>query len=140
MQFKYILKRPFVPMLVLALATLTTSGCTLNEGDPQTTLCQKLTAHISKSNVEWGKAIKTPQADKSMKVAVSSTNNALKGICIYQSDANDAGKDYDVNILDGYQNIPTSMLVNGKPVPTKQLFIAIQKVTGQSVKDTLKKL
>jgi hypothetical protein len=132
--------KPGVPLVSSILLALLLTGCTLNEGDPQTTLCQKLTAYISNTDVQWGNARKTPQADKSMKVEVASSDNSLTGMCIYRSDADDAGKDYDVNILDGYQNIPTSMVINGNPVPTKQLYVAIQKVTGQSVKDTLKKL
>ncbi len=128
---------PVVSSLVLSVAL---SGCTLNEGDPQITLCQKLTAHIGKANVDWGKATKTPQNDKSMKVEVRAASHSLNGVCIYKSNADDAGQDYDVNILDGYQNIPTRMVVNGQVVTTRQLHIAIQKVTGQSVKDTLKKL
>jgi hypothetical protein len=128
---------PLVTSFFLALAL---NGCTLNEGDPQTTLCQKLTAHISQNDVEWSQAIKTKQADKSMKVEVRATNGSLHGACIYKSNADDDGQDYDVNILDGYQNIPASMEINGKRVPLKVLYVAIQKVTGQSVKDTLKKL
>ncbi len=132
-------KTGFLPVSSLVL-TMALNGCTLNEGDPQVTLCQKLTAHIGNATVDWGNAIKTPQADKSMKVAVRASNNALNGVCIYKSNADDAGQDYDVNILDGYQNIPTRMVVNGQVVPTRQLYTAIQKVTGQSVKDTLKKM
>lgn len=137
MQYKIALALP----LVFALAS---GGCTLNEGDPQTTLCQKLSEYISQNNqLNWENASKTPQQDKSMKVEVrTSKDNAttVSGVCIYLSDADDAGKDYDVNILDGYQNIPSSMMVNGKQIPTRELHLAIQKVTGQSVKDTLNKL
>lgn len=134
-------KATFTLPLVIALAS---SGCTLNEGDPQTTLCQKLSEYISQNNqLNWGEATKTPQQDKSMKVEVltnKDNSTTVNGVCIYKSDADDAGKDYDVDILDGYQNIPSSIIVNGKQIPTKELHVAIQKVTGQSVKDTLKKI
>lgn len=137
MQYKIVLALP----LVFALAS---SGCTLNEGDPQTTLCQKLSEHLSKNNqLNWENANKVAQQDKSMKVEVRTSKDnstTVTGVCIYLSDADDAGKDYDVNILDGYQNIPSSMMINGKQIPTSELHLAIQKVTGQSVKDTLDKL
>lgn len=137
MQQKVILALP----LVFALAS---SGCTLNEGDPQTTLCQKLAENLShNSQLNWDKATKTPLQDKSMQVEVHTSmdnSTTLKGVCIYLSDADDAGKDYDVNILDSYQNLPTSITVNGKEIPTRELHRAIQKVTGQSIEDTLKKL
>ncbi len=134
-------KKTNYPFIILTvLLSLTLNACTLNEGDPQTTLCQKLTEQLSGfSNVEWSSATKTPQKDKSMKVEVHSSGKSLQGICIYQSDEDDAGEDYDVNILDSYQNIPTIMVINGKPATTRELDIAIQKVTGQSIKDTLKK-
>ena len=130
----------FAAFFAALLLPLLLNACTLNEGDPQTTLCQKLTAQLAGySNVQWSSATRTPQKDKSLKVEVRSSGKSLHGICIYQSDSDDAGKDYDVNILDSYQNIPTIMVINGKPVTTRQLDIAIQKVTGQSIRDTLKK-
>lgn len=132
-----------LPTLPIFLA-LISGGCTLNEGDPQTTLCQKLTEHISLNpQLNWDSAVKTPQKDKSMKVEVHTSKDnstTVTGVCIYLTDANDDGTDYDVNILDGYQNIPSHISVNGRQVPTKELHVTIQKVTGQSVKDTLKKL
>ena len=75
-----------------------------------------------------------------MKVDVRAANSDLRGICIYESNEDAAGEDFEVNVEDEYQNLPSSMVINGKPVPTKQLYRAIQKVTGQSVKDTLNKL
>ena len=137
MQYRILLTLP----LVFILAT---SGCTLNEGDPQITLCQKLAESLShNSQLNWDKAIKTPLQDKSMQVEVHTSmdnSTTLKGVCIYLSDADDAGKDYDVNILDSYQNLPASISVDGKQIPTRELYRAIQKVTGQSVEDTLMKL
>lgn len=126
------------------LSTLFLSSCTLNEGDPQVTLCQLLAAHINQSSkVEWDKATKAQHKDKSMKVSIKSTNSSpikIQGSCIYISDADDAGKDYDVNILDSYQNIPSSIMINNKSIPTPILHRAIQSVTGKSVKDTLNKI
>jgi hypothetical protein len=120
------------------------SSCTLNEGDPQVTLCQLLAAHINQSEkVDWDKASKFQLKDKSMKVSIKSTNTSsskIQGTCIYLSDADEDGRDYDVNILDSYQNIPSSIVINNKNIATPILHKAIQSVTGKSVKDTLNKI
>ncbi|MEE9328182.1 MAG: hypothetical protein V3U71_12930 [Cocleimonas sp.] len=126
------------------ISTLLLSSCTLNEGDPQVTLCQLLATHINQSaTVEWDKASKVQLKDKSMKVAIKSSNSSptkIQGSCIYLSDADDAGKDYDVNILDSYQNIPSTIVINNHKIPSSILHQAIQSVTGESVKDTLNKI
>ncbi len=131
----------------LTLALLVAmSGCTLNEGDPQTTLCQKLTAHLmTADNVQWGEVSKVAGADKSMNVTIHWESTDDKGTlpmqasCIYLSDENDAGEDYDVNVTDDYQSVPDSMVINGQPVRIQDLYTAIQKVTGQSIRDTASK-
>ena len=42
-------------LLVPLSLSVALSGCTLNEGDPQTTLCQKLTEHLmTAKGVTWG--------------------------------------------------------------------------------------
>lgn len=131
-----------VPLILSLFLSL--GGCTLNEGDPQVTLCQKLAEQLSgNAKLNWEQADKQKQADKSMRVLLTtSMDNAvrLNAECIYLSDADDAGKDYDVNILDGYQNLPSLMTLDGKRVAERELHIAIQQVTGQSIKDTWRKI
>lgn len=126
------------------LIAISSSGCTLNEGDPQITLCQKLAESLSQNaQLNWDQATKTPLQDKSMKVDVlTSKDNSttVKGSCIYLTNEDAAGEDFEVNTGDEYQNLPNSMVVNGKQIVTNDLYRAIQKVTGQSVKDTLKKI
>ena len=133
--------------IVLALPLLiaiSTSGCTLNEGDPQVTLCQKLAENLSKNpQLNWDQSTKKPLQDNSIKVDVRTSKDnstTLKGSCIYLTNEDAAGEDFEINVEAEYQNLPDSMVVNGKQIATNDLYRAIQKVTGQSVKDTLKKL
>lgn len=119
------------------------SSCTLNEGDPQTTTCQKLTAHLMNvKNIEWKEASKAPGADKSMQVTVNwdSQDNSgtlpMQASCRYLTNENDAGEDFDVNVDAEYQGVPASMIINGVATRSQDLYKAIHKVTGQSIKET----
>ncbi len=137
MQYKIIFTLP----LTMALMT---SACTLNEGDPQVTLCQKLSEDLSKNGaLNWDQATKTPLQDKSIKVDVRTSKDnstTVKGTCVYPTNEDAAGEDFEINTGDEYENLPNSMVVNGKQIEINELYRAIQNVTGQSVKDTLKKI
>jgi len=126
------------------LFAIVSSSCTLNEGDPQVTLCQKLSENISQNaQLNWDQATKTPLQDKSIKIDVRTSKDnstTVKGTCIYLSNEDGAGEDFEMNVEEEYQNLPNSMIVNGKQIITNDLYRAIQEVTGQSVKDTLRKL
>ncbi|MEE9303601.1 MAG: hypothetical protein V3U84_07420 [Thiotrichaceae bacterium] len=133
------------PFLILGLAVTLTAlnGCTLNEGDPQTTLCQKLTAHLmNASGVQWGGVSKVPGADKSMNVTVRWESQDASGTipmqagCTYLSNEDDAGEDYDMNTGAEYQSVPNRMVINGQAVRQQDLYTAIHKVTGQAIKET----
>lgn len=120
------------------------NGCTLNEGDPQTTLCQKLTAHLmNQGEVQWSETSKVPGPDKSMQVTIrwehqdSSGTLPMNATCIYLSDENDDGEDYDVNIIDGYQGVPDSLTINGQLIRDQDLYTAIHKVTGIAIRETM---
>ncbi len=132
-------------LLPLALMAVL-SSCTLNEGDPQTTLCQKLTAHLmSANNVQWKETSKTAGADKSILVTVRWDSKDSQGVlpmqasCHYPSNEDDAGEDFDVNVNDEYQSLPDSVVINGQQVRQQDLYTAIQKVTGIAVKETFNK-
>jgi len=120
------------------------SSCSMNEGDPQVTLCQLLAAQINQTEkVEWAEAEKVQIQDKSMQVTIHSASSSpakINAVCVYLSDAEDAGQDYEFKVEDGYQSVPDSMSINGRGIKTPALHMAIQKVTGQSVKDTLNKV
>ncbi len=138
-----ILKKNVFLALGLSVGLSALSGCTLNEGDPQTTLCQKLTSHLMNAEgVQWGETSKIPGADKSMNVTVrwesqdASGTIPMQASCVYLSDENDDGEDYDLNIVDGYQGVPESIVINGQAVRQKDLYTSVHKVTGQSIKDT----
>jgi hypothetical protein len=130
--------------LLMALGmSVVLSSCTLNEGDPQTTICQKLTAHLmNASGVPWKETSKVPGADKSMNVTVRWDSQDANGTlpmqasCRYLSNEDDAGEDFDVNVEAEYQGVPASMTINGQAVRSQDLYTAIHKVTGQSIKDT----
>ncbi len=135
-------QKPFLVVgLVVALGAL--SGCTLNEGDPQTTLCQKLTAHLMNAQgVQWGETSKTPGADKSMNVTVRWESQDASGTipmqagCTYLSNEDDAGEDFEMNIEGEYQGVPDNMVINGQAVRQQDLYTAIHKVTGQAIRET----
>lgn len=120
------------------------SSCTLNEGDPQTTLCQKLTAHLmDEQNVQWGESTKTTTTNNAAKVSLNwnsqdaNGSTAMTANCIYLADKNADDEDYDMNVVDGYYNIPESIIINGTETDPMSLAIAVHKVTGQSIKDTV---
>lgn len=130
-------------LLTAAGLAVVLSGCTLNEGDPQTTLCQKLTAHLMNAqNVQWGETSKAQDAEKSMIVNIRWNSQDANGTlpmnatCIYLSDENDAGEDFDVNVEDGYQSIPHKITINGQAIRDQDLHTSIQKVTGISIRET----
>ena len=124
-------------LLVPLSLSVALSGCTLNEGDPQTTLCQKLTEHLMTANgVTWDEAKKVPGED--LKVTVSFNNedgSTTQATCVYGANDRDQGEDYEFN-PDSFLNTPDSMVINGKAVRTGDLHTALQKVMGQSFKDT----
>lgn len=132
---------------IITLATTAVlSSCTLNEGDPQTTVCQKLTTHLmSAQAITWGESSRNPGADKSLNVTVrwdSQDENGtlpMQANCLYLSDEDESGEDYDVNIEDGYQHVPFSMTINGQTIRSQDLSKAVMKVTGQAIKETASK-
>ncbi|HHL18612.1 MAG TPA: hypothetical protein ENJ33_02635 [Thiothrix sp.] len=115
------------------------SSCTLNEGDPQTTLCQKLTAHLmTAEKVKWNKVIKVPTPGEHLQITVSFNNadgSVTEATCTYGLNDRDEGEDYEVT-PDEFVNIPDIMVINGEEVRLQDLHTSIQKVTGQAVKDT----
>ncbi len=130
-------------LLISLIITAALSSCTLNEGDPKTTLCKKLTAHLmDKQDKQWGESSKTTLANNAMKININWENQDASGIlamnanCIYLADDNVDNEDYDMNSSDGYYTLPDSITINGKETDQKSLYIAIHKVTGQSIKDT----
>lgn len=129
--------------LTMTIATIL-SSCTLNEGDPQTTLCKKLTAHLmDEQNVQWGESTKTTTTNNAAKVSLNWNSQDANGStpmtanCIYLADNNADDEDYDMNVVDGYYNVPESIIINGTETDPMSLAIAIHKVTGQSIKDTV---
>lgn len=126
-------------IISLTLVTLVMKGCVLNNGDPQTTLCQKLTAHLmTEQQVKWNKAVKASTAGEHLQVTVSFNNvdgSVTEAVCTYGLNNRDEGEDYEVD-PDEFVNIPDSMVINGQDVRLQDLQTALQKVTGQAIKDT----
>ena len=130
-------------LLISLTITAALSSCTLNDGDPQTTLCKKLTAHLmDKQDKQWGESSKTTIANNAMKININweskdaSGTLAMNANCIYLANDNADNEDYDMNISDGYYTLPDSITINGQETDQKSLYLAIHKVTGQSIKDT----
>jgi hypothetical protein len=127
-------------LLIMTSLAVAMSSCTLNEGDPQTTLCQKLTAHLmTAEKIKWNKATKVPTTGEHLQITVGFNNtdgSVTEATCTYGLNDRDEGEDYEVN-PDEFVNIPDSMIINGQEVRMQDLHISIQKVTGQAVKDTL---
>ncbi len=127
-------------LLIITSLVVVMSSCTLNEGDPQTTLCQKLTAHLMavEEKVTWNKATKVPTKGENLQITVgykSADGNVTEATCTYGLNDRDEGEDYEVN-PDEFVNIPDSMIIGGQEVRIQDLHTSIQKVTGQAVKDT----
>ncbi|CAA6822881.1 MAG: Unknown protein [uncultured Thiotrichaceae bacterium] len=123
---------------------LSLSACTLNEDDPQTTLCQKLTTHLmneSETNINWGDASRVEKKKEHLLLTVNFEKTDAQGsipmqaTCLYPYHNEQQGEDYEF-MPQEYLNIPESMTINGQAVRVGDLHTAIQKVTGQSVKDT----
>lgn len=57
--------------------------------------------------------------------------------CIYLSDINDAGEDFNVRVENSYQTVPDKMFINDRAVQPEALYSSIQTVMGISIKDTL---
>lgn len=133
-------------LISLTAAAFALNGCTLTEGDPQTTLCQKLTAHLmDEKNPQWGETSKATIANNAMKVNINWVSQDESGTlpmnasCTYLANDNPDDEDYDMNVIDGYYNVPDNITINGKETDQSSLYIAIHKVTGQSIKDTASK-
>ncbi len=126
-------------LLIITSLAVAMSSCTLNKGDPQTTLCQKLTAHLmTAEKVKWNKATKVPTTGEHLQITVGFNNadgSVTEATCTYGLNDRDEGEDYEVN-PDEFVNIPDSMIINGQEVRMQDLHTAIQKVTGQAIKDT----
>ena len=126
-------------LLIITSLAVAMSSCALNEGDPQTTLCQKLTAHLmTAENVKWNKATKVPTTGEHLQITVGFNNadgSITEATCTYGLNDRDEGEDYEVT-PDEFVNIPDSMVINGEEVRMQDLHTSIQKVTGQAVKDT----
>lgn len=125
----------------LVLGTLL-SACTLNEGDPKTTLCQKLTAHLMSENydsVVWQAPSSVEKPDEHLLLTVryskEGSDNITQATCLYPHHNDQNGEDYEV-MPDDYENTPDKMSINGSAVRLSDLHRAIQRVTGQAVKDT----
>lgn len=127
---------------VIFSLSIAMSSCVLNEGDPQTTLCQKLTAHLmTAENVVWNKARKIATKNKHLQITVGFNNadgSVTEAVCTYGVNDRDEGEDYEVD-PDKFVNLPDNMVINDQEVRLQDLHTAIQKVTGQAVKDTLNK-
>lgn len=125
-------------LLIMASVAVVMSSCVLNEGDPNTTLCQKLTAHLmTAEKVKWNKAIVKP-SEENLQITVgfnSSDGSTTEAVCTYGLNDRDEGEDYEVN-PDKFVNLPDSMVINGQEVRLQDLQTSIQKVTGQGIKDT----
>ena len=135
-------KQPQLISLAIAI-TFTLSSCTLSEGDPQITLCKKLTAHLmDKQSEQWGESSKTTLDNNAKKVSLNwdskDANGTLKmtASCRYLADNDTDNEEYDMNSSDGYYTLPDSLTINGEVTDQKSLYIAIHKVTGQSIKET----
>lgn len=126
-------------LFIITSLAFTMSSCTLNEGDPQTTLCQKLTAHLmTAEKITWNKAKKVPTSGEHLQITVGFNNengSVTEATCTYGLNDRDEGEDYEIN-PDEFVNIPDSMIINGQEVRLQDLHTSIQKVTGQAVKDT----
>ncbi len=138
------MKKKQVCKLSPVLLVVLLGGCTLNEGDPQTTLCQKLTTHLMNTGeVQWGQTSKTPGEDRSMNVTIRWDSQDAEGTlpmqatCRYLSNEDDDGQEYELNIVEGYQSLPDTIIINGHQVRQQDLYTAIQKVTGQAFRETL---
>lgn len=123
---------------------LSLGACTLNEGDPQSTLCQKLTAHLmneNEANITWGETSRVEKKNEHLLLTVrfDKTDNQgsipMHATCLYPHHNEQQGEDYEF-MPQEYQNTPESMTINGQDVRIGDLHTALQKVTGQSIKDT----
>ena len=124
------------------------NACTLNEDNSHTTVCLKLTEHLmgisdlkSHSNT-----MRTENKDHTLSIDISWQDNkkgekplTMTANCIYLSDANDAGEDFNIRVSESYQTLPEKMFINDQAVRPEELYASIQKVMGISVKETISK-
>jgi len=91
--------------------------------------------------VEWNKAVKVRTTGEHLQVTVGFNHDdgsVTEAVCTYGLNNRDEGEEYDID-PDEFVSIPDSMVINGQDVRTQDLHTALQKVTGQSIKNTFNK-
>ena len=120
------------------------SSCTLNDGDPQTTLCQKLTEHLMNTPaITWGDVSKVEGDNLQVLVKFESKDDQgvipMNAVCVYGANQN-ADDEEGPLLAAKYENIPESMSINGQQVRTQDLYKSIQRVTGEAVQESAERL
>lgn len=122
------------------------TACTLNEGQPPETLCLKLTEHLMDIQQlrTYSKITQTKNSDQTLSVHISWQDKkqgnkplTMTASCIYLSDADDAGEDFNVRVEKSYQTVPDKMFINDQAVRPEQLYPAIHTITGIAIKETI---
>jgi hypothetical protein len=61
----------------------------------------------------------------------------MQASCLYRANEDDDSENFDPDFDDEYESVPANITINGQPIRSQDLYTAIYKVTGQSIKDTV---
>ncbi|MCK5726262.1 MAG: hypothetical protein KAH22_05515 [Thiotrichaceae bacterium] len=133
--------------LTMVGLTISLTACTLNEGQPPETLCLKLTEHLMgiQHLKTQSKVTQKENSDQTLSVYINWQDKKqgdkplnMTARCIYLSDADDAGEDFNLQIEKSYQTVPDKMFINNQAVRPEQLYPAIHNITGIAIKETIR--
>ena len=134
-------KTSLLTTITLLFSTLFLSSCSLSEGEPRVTVCQKVVQKLlDVPEVEWKKShIETEELSRitvSLMFDVSSKSggheyvDTLSAVCVYAY--NDIAE-YDV-VGREYEDSPTDVYLNDKMVDHYTLMKTVNSVMGDAIK------
>ena len=131
----------FTASLTLILSAVLLSACSLNEGEPRVTVCQKVVQKLlDVPNIDWQESHTETEALSKITVTLllsvtDKTENdehkdTLSAVCVYAY--NDIAE-YDV-VGQEYESSPTDVYINDKMVGRYTLTKIVNSVMGDAVK------
>lgn len=132
-------------IVIFLFSTLFLSSCSLSEGDPRVTVCQKVVQKLlDVPEIEWQESHTETEELSSITVSVlfnvedqSDSHehvDTLNAVCIY---AYNTIAEYDV-VDREYEDSPTDVYINDKMVGHSTLTKAVNSVMGDAIKGLFK--
>lgn len=124
--------------LMLAVSTGLFAGCSGHNLDSPLKTCKTVTAVLAGNKaVIWHGEKQTEQSGVQLQVTLDfrledqPESQLSQAVCIYGLSSQDM--DYR-NAMGEYANVPTKLLINGQPIPERDLVQAINRATADTAK------